>query len=479
MPLIIYMNRSRIVQITLLLLALPVLLPAQTIKRWSLQECISYAIEHNYQLAQNSLTVSQSEQTLLQTKAGALPTLNGSANHTYNFGRRIDPFTNQFATNRVLSQNFSLSSSVNLFGGLSNTQTILSNQLSVMAAKYSNDQLKNDISLQVTNAFLQIILADELLTIADNQLRLTREQSARGKLLYDAGRTARGDFLQAEAQLANEELNVVTARNRMDLAKLTLAQLLSLESAEEFDIEKPDFEKLAIDLPPYNARDLFTVAVERQPGILGAENRLKSAERGLKAARGQYYPTLSMFGGIGTGYSELSRTIIGSTSQQQNLGTFQGQPIVIDVDVPVYEKTSFNNQLDQNFNRTIGFSLNVPIFNGLRTKTQVSQQKIAVENARLQHLITKNQLRRDIQTAWFDARSAFERYQATLKSVNALQEAFSYMEQRYDVGMVNALEFNTSKNQLLSARSNLAQARYEFILRVKVLDFYQGKPIAF
>ena len=457
--------------ICILLFFLPTVHQAQSVKRWSIQECIEYAIANNYQLAQNTLNVTQSEQTLLQTKAGALPTLNGSANHTYNFGRRIDPFSNQFATNRVLSQNFSLSSNVSLFNGFSNTQTILANQLSVIAAKYSNDQLKNDIALQVTNA--------ELFEIADNQLKLTREQTERGKLLYEAGRTARGDYLQAEAQLANEELNVIRSKNTAELAKLSLAQLLSLESAEEFDISKPDFDKQAIELPPYSAKDLFVVAVDKQAGILGAEYRLKSAERGLKAAKGGYSPSLSFFGGIGSGFSQLSKTVIGSTTEQQTVGYFQGEPINIDVEVPIFEQTPFGKQLDQNFNRTFGFSLNVPIFNGLRTKTQVSQQKIAVENARLQQNIQKNQLRRDIQTAWFDARSAFERYQATTKSVNALQESYSYIQQRYDVGLVNALEFNTSKNQLLAAKSNLAQARYEFILRVKVLDFYQGKPIVF
>lgn len=463
--------------ICILLFFFPLVHQAQSVKRWSIQECIEYAIANNYQLAQNTLNVTQSEQTLLQTKAGALPTLNGSANHTYNFGRRIDPFSNQFATNRVLSQNFSLSSNVSLFNGFSNTQSILANQLSVIAAKYSNDQLKNDIALQVTNAFLQIILADELYEIADNQLKLTREQTERGKLLYESGRTARGDYLQAAAQQANEELNVIRSRNSVELAKLTLAQLLSLESAEEFDIIKPDFEKLPIELPPYNARDLFVVAVERQAGILGAEYQLKSAERGLKAAKGGYAPSLSLFGGIGSGFSQLSKTVIGSTTEQQTIGYFQGEPIIIDVEVPIFEQTPFSKQLDQNFNRTFGFSLNVPIFNGLRTRTQVSQQKIAVENARLQQNIQKNQLRRDIQSAWFDARSAFERYQATSKSVDALQESYAYIQQRFDVGLVNALEFNTSKNQLLAAKSNLAQARYEFILRVKVLDFYQGKPI--
>jgi len=450
---------------------------AQSAKRWTLKECIEYAIANNLQIAQNNLQVDQSQLNLNLSKAAALPNLNGSANHTYNTGRRIDLFTNQFATNTVLSQNFSLSSGLNIIGGLSNTNSIIANQLALIASKYSNDQLKNDISLQVTNAFLQIILSDELLTIADNQLQNTKIQRDRDKLLYEAGRTARGDFLQTESQLANEELNVLTARNRLDLGKLTLAQLLGLEDASDFDVERPDFQKIAIELPAYSERDLVTTAFNNQPGVLGAGYRVKSAQKGLQAAKGRYYPSLSAFGGIGTGYSQLAKTVIGSTTQQQTVGVFQGQPIILDVNVPITELTPFRDQFNQNFNRTIGFSLNVPLFNNLQTRNQVSTQKITLENAKLGEQITKNQLRRDIQTAFFDARAAFERYKATQKSVDALQESFSYMEQRYEVGMLNPLEFNTAKNQLLAAKSNLAQARYEFILRVKVLDFYQGNPI--
>jgi outer membrane protein len=450
---------------------------AQSAKRWTLKECIDYAISNNLQIAQNNLQVDQSRLTLNSSKAAVLPNLNGSANHTYNTGRRIDPFTNQFATNTVLSQNFSLSSSLNLIGGMSNTNSIFANQLALIASQYSNDQLKNDISLQVTNAFLQIILSDELLTIADNQLQNTRIQRDRGLLLYEAGRTAKGDFLQTESQLANEELNVVTARNRLDLAKLTLAQLLGLEDASGFDVERPKFDGIAMELPPYSERDLITTAFNNQPGVIGAGYRVRSAQKGLQAAKGRYYPTLSAFGGIGTGYSQLAKTVIGSTTQQQTVGVFQGQPIVLDVDVPITELTPFGDQFNQNFNRTIGFSLNVPLFNNLQTRNQVSTQKITLENAKISEQLSKNQLRRDIQSAFFDAKAAFERYKATQKSVTALQESFTYMEQRYEVGMLNSLEFNTAKNQLLAAKSNLAQARYEFILRVKVLDFYQGNPI--
>ena len=448
-------------------------------KRWTLQECIDYAQTNNFQLAQNTLQVNRSQYNLQQSKAAVLPSVSGSANHTYNTGRRIDPFTNQFAQNQVLSQNFSVSGNINLFSGFSNTNTIKANQLSIKANQFSNDQFKNDVALQVTNAFLQIILADELVTIAENQLKLIREQTERGKLLYDAGRTARGDFLQLEGQLANEELNVVNASNRLQLAKLTLAQLLTLETAEGFEIVKPDFSKVKIEMPPYTVRDIFVVALENQPGIRSVEYSLQSAEQTLKAAKGSYYPSLTLFGGLGTGYSQLSRTVTGFTTQPQDFGSINGQPIIVDVQVPTYIKTPFNDQLSQNFNRTFGFSLNVPIFTGLRTRTQVNLQKLTIENSRIQTLITKNQLRRDIQSAFLDCKSAFERYKATEKSVAALSEAFTYIQQRYDVGMVNTFEYNTSKNQLAAAQSNLAQARYEFILREKVLAFYQGKQISF
>jgi len=274
-------------------------------------------------------------------------------------------------------------------------------------------------------------------------------------------------------------VNVVTARNRADLSLLTLAQLLALETADGFDIEIPNFSNSKIEMPPYNAKDLFTVALERQPNILSSNYRILSAEKNLKATKGGYYPSLSAFVGLGTGYSQLSRKVVGTTTQQQNFGSIQGVPIIVDVDVPIYEKTPFSEQFNQNFNRTVGFSLNVPLFNGFRTRSQVSLQKINLQSAQLQQQITKFQLNRDIQTAYFDCKSAFERYNANVKSVSANQEAFDYIQQRYDAGLLNIIEFTTSKNLLLVAQSNLAQARYEFILRAKVLDFYQGKPITF
>jgi outer membrane protein len=452
---------------------------AQDTKRMNLQQCIDQAWNNNLQLRQGLLQVQQNEINLLQSKAQSLPTLNASANHTYNTGRRIDPFTNQFADQRVLSQNFSLSSGVNLFAGLSNWNSIKANSESLKAAKLSAEQIKNDIALQVANAFLNVLLADELLKIAESQFNLAEKQTERAKLLLDAGRSAMGDFLQVEANRDNESLNVVRARNNKEAALLSLSQLIQLEDATGFDIEAPDFSKTEAKLPAFDANQVYTNALQWQPGILSAERSITSADFQLKAARGQYLPTLSAFGGIGTGYSELSRKVTGVETQQQNIGSIDGVPILLDVNVPTYALTPFNEQLDQNFNRTFGFSLNVPLFNNLRTRSQVSLQKIAVDNARIQADIQKNQLRRDIQTAWQNAKAASERLSATTKALNATEKAFEYTTTRYNEGLLNIYDFTAGRNQLVAAQSNQAQARFELILRLKVLDFYLGKPIAF
>ena len=452
---------------------------AQDTKRMNLQQCIDQAWNNNLQLRQSLLQVQQNEINLLQSKAQSLPTLNASANHTYNTGRRIDPFTNQFADQRVLSQNFSLSSGVNLFAGLSNWNSIKANSESLKAAKLSAEQIKNDIALQVANAFLSVLLADELLKIAESQFNLAEKQTERAKLLLDAGRSAMGDFLQVEANRDNESLNVVRARNNKEAALLSLAQLIQLEDATGFDIEAPDFSKTEIKLPAFDANQVYANALQWQPGILSAERNVSSADFLLKAAKGQYLPTLSAFGGIGTGYSELSRKVTGVETQQQTIGSIDGVPILLDVNVPTYALTPFNEQLDQNFNRTFGFSLNVPLFNNLRTRSQVSLQKIAVDNARIQSDIQKNQLQRDIQTAWQNAKAASERLSATTKALNATEKAFEYTTTRYNEGLLNIYDFTAGRNQLVAAQSNQAQARFELILRLKVLDFYLGKPIAF
>ena len=454
-------------------------LHGQTIRKWTLQECIDSAIANNYQARQLKLQSERNKAALLQSKANLLPSLNGSANHTYNKGRRIDPFTNQFANTLVLSQNFSLSGNLTLFNGFQNTNSIKASDLGLKASSYANIQADNDIALNVANAFLQVLLAEEVLEIAGEQVKLSMTQAERARLLYESGRSSKGDVLQIESQLASEQLNQVNASSRYELALLSLAQLITLESSEGFSIQKPDFSKVDMELPPYDVKEVFVGAVEQFPAVRSAEYNFLSQQALLKSIKGGIYPTLNAFGAIGSGYSGLSKTQTGTSPTKQYIGDFQGSPLYLDVNLPVYDRTPYSDQLSQNFNRTAGFVLNVPLFNNFRVRTQIANQKIALENARLQKLIARNNLRRDIQTAWLDAKSSLERYYATKKATEALSESFAYVQQRFEVGMVTAFEYNTAKNQLFTARSNLSQAMYEFILRAKILDYYRGKPIKF
>jgi len=448
-------------------------------KRWNLEECISYAIDNNIQLAQNQLLVEQSQLGLTQSKASVLPNLNGSASHIYNFGRRIDPFTNQFATNRVLSQNFSVNGNINLISGLSNTYAIQAGQLDLIASKLGNDQLKNEISLNVTNSFLQVILNIQLADIAQEQVTLSREQKERSRKLLDAGQISQGDFYQVEAQLATEEFNLVTAQNGVALAYLTLAQILNLESADGFEIVIPDLSKDIPTLPPLTAREIFVSAKALHPGLLSSEYQYKSALKSLKSSKGGFYPSLSLFGGLGTGYSELARKQSGSVITNQYLGQIQGQDIFIDVPTPLFVQTPFNEQLTQNFNRTFGLTLSIPILSGFQIRTAVGRSRINAENARLQYNLQNQQLLREVQSAWLDAKSAYERFKAAEKSTSALQTAFDYVKQRFEVGLLNPVEYTLAKTNLARAESERSQALYQYILRLKVLDFYQGIPIRF
>ena len=225
--------------ITLFILAVQ-LAYAQDVKRWTLQECIEYAWNNNLQLRQNALQIEQADINVLQNKAQALPSVSASANHTYNTGRRIDPFTNQFADQRVLSQNFSVSSGVNLFAGLSNWNAIRAAGFSLKSVQLRQEQIKNDVALQVTNAFLSVLLAQELEKIAENQFDITQKQTERAKLLFENGQSAEGIYLQAQATLQNESLNKINARNNVERARHTLALCLPLEETRNFSIVTPD-----------------------------------------------------------------------------------------------------------------------------------------------------------------------------------------------------------------------------------------------
>jgi outer membrane protein len=446
-------------------------------QQWTLQQCIEHAMKNNLQVRIAILNNELNQANLKQSRANVLPNLNFGANNTYNFGKTIDRFTNQFANTRVQSINLGLQTQWNLFNGLQNYHTIKQNEINLMTGKYDIDRTKNDVSLNIANAFLQIVLARELVNITQNQVNTTNTQLTRIKKLVDAGALPKFNQYDVESQLSSEELNVVNAQNQLNIANLNLALLLNL-NPEEFSISKPEVPN-PNDLPlNFTAQQIYTSALGNQPIIKSAENQVLSAEKGVKIAKSAISPSLVFSGSLGTGYSGLAQQIAGYDSTIATIGyTAVGDKVYSLFVNPVLEKSPYGTQFKDNFNRSLGLTLNIPLFNNLQTHTAITRAKINVESARLQLLQTKLDLQRTILQAYTDANGALKKFNATEKSVIALKESFKYVEQRYNVGAANSVDYNTQKNNVTNAEAQLLQAKYEYIFKAKVLDFYLGKAI--
>lgn len=454
--------------------------PANAQNTWDLKRCIDYAISKNIQVKQNDLQVDIAKKNIDQSYATLAPAISGSANHVYNIGRRIDPFTNQFANSSVQSNNFSLSAQVNLFSGFTSINSIRQNQTSLVAAQFDNEKLRNDISVNVANAFLQVMFAQEQLKNMQNQLDITSQQVKRNQILFDAGTIAQGALLDLQATQANDELNVITAQNTYDLAKLNLTQLLNLtdDEAKGFEIERPKEDQQIEVLTDTVPASIYAEAVNLRPEMKAADVRINNSKVQLAVARGSYYPSLSAFASIGTGYSQLQREVVSTSFNFVQVGVTQsGEPVYTSVANPTTQLTPFGRQLNTNLNKSFGFSLNVPIFNGLQTRTNVSKAKINYEISKLNYDQAELTLRKSIEQAYYDARAAYKKYVASQKSVEAAALAFKFSTERFDAGLLNTVDYSTSKNRLMLAESNLLQAKYDYVFKSKLLSFYRGKPL--
>ena len=459
----------------------PLFAQSPTNSVWTLQQCIDHALKNNIQIKQNQLGVELSKEKYLQTIAGMLPSLNGSATHNYSYGRTIDIFTNQFINDRTQSNNFSLSSNITLFNGFELQNTRIKSQYDYMSSKFDAEKNINDITLNIVSSYLQILFNQESVDITNKRLDGTKLQRDRTKKIVDAGGLPQGSFLDIEAQVASDELQSVNAQNQLDLSYLNLIQLLDLDSVKNFQIGKPDFSNVNINSVLVNPSEVFATAVKTQPEIKSSEYKMLSAEKGLSVARGAMSPRLTLSGSFGTGYSDNRQRQVGSTLVGYNpiVSTDTAKVFYSPLYIYDYEKTPFRDQLNDNFNKFIGFNLTVPLFNGWQTNASIKRAKISLQNARLNEQLTKNQLNKTIQQSYADAVASYKKYNASQKSVDALKESFKYTEQKFNVGLLNSVDYITAKNNLTKAESDLLQAKYEYIFKTKILDFYQGKPLTF
>ncbi len=447
---------------------------------WSIEDCINHAVENNLRIQQQRLGVDIARENLNQSRSNRIPSLNANASHSYNYGRTLDPITNEFVTDRIRTNNFSVSSGVTLFSGFQIRNNIERDNYELQSSMLDVETMEKDISLAVASAYLQILFSKEMVAMAENHLEVTRQQVERTRQLVDAGTLARGSLLTMQAQEASEELRLVNANNQLRLAYLDLMQLLDLREDIDFRIEVPEIEIVESDVVDYSPMQLYGTAVQIQPDIRSAELQVRSAEKSYDIARGGYSPRLSLSGSMGTGYSEarleISEVI---EADPRHIGqTASGEAVFGPSFNYDYRVIPFGDQIEENLNRSIGLFLQIPVFNNLQVRSNVNRSQIALENARLQRQIVREQLYKTIEQAYQDAKAALQSYQATEKNLEALEESFRYTEQRFNVGMVNTIEYNDAKNRLSAAESELLQSKYEYVFRVKILEYYIGNPIS-
>jgi outer membrane protein len=448
---------------------------------WDIKSCIDYAVRHNIQLKQADLNNQINKNNSDQSKAAILPSINLGASHTYNFGKTIDRFTNTFANTQVLSQNFFISSNVVLFSGFSQYNNVKANDYAYLSSTENLKQQQNDLTLNVVNLYLNVIFTDELAGIAKGQYKITQEQMDRTKKMVDAGALAKSVQYDIEAQLANEEVNVTNAENNYQLALLSLRQIMNLDSVGTFNVVKPNLDVEGQSILKDDVQSIYETALKNQPGIRSAEYSLLSSEKTLATARGRRSPTISMNGSMGTGTSGLAKDITGFniTGYDTTAITTGGQYVLSPRTELVTRTIPFADQFRDNVNKSFGFTISVPLFNGLQTHTGVKNAKLNLMNAKYSQDLAKQNLYKTIAQAYTSAKAALSRYMANKKSVEASQASFDFADQKFNVGAISAFDYNTAKNRLLVAQSNLLQSKYDYILRLKVLDFYQGKDLTF
>jgi outer membrane protein len=417
---------------------------------WSLEECIKYAIDHNIQIKQQTIQTRIQKNSLDQSKLNLLPTINGTATQNYTFGRALDQNSYTFYNQTLLQNYFYIGGRTNLFSGLQNLNTIQRNKYELLAGEQDLQKIRDNVSLSVALAYLQILLNKELVTANENQLNITKQQIGKTQKLVDAGSVARGNLLQIEAQAAQEELSLITMRNQLETSYLNLTQLLEIASPAGFEIVVPDIIVEQNSVVTGNIDEIYQLATQSRPEIKSSELKLTASEYDLKIAKGGRIPSISLDHNFGTRYTYFKN-------------------------MPGYQP--FEDQLKNNKSYGLGFTLSVPVLNGWQVNKNISNSKLAVESSQYSLDGTKKQLYKDIQQAYTDATAALKKYNASFKAVNSSEEAFRYTEQKFSVGMITPVDYNAAKTQLLNAQSDMSQAKYEFIFKTKVLDFYKGLPL--
>ncbi len=470
-----------------LLILITLLIAGATAKaqeKWSLLKCIEYAMANNISIKQVDLQSKIAELTLVQSKYGQLPNLNFSGGPAFSNGRNQDPTTFSLITQSYLSANMQLQSSADIFNWFSKRNIIAANEWELLAAKANTDKLKNDIALTVANVYLQILLGMEQEKIAGIQLRQSKAQLINTRKLVDAGNLPELNAAELEAQVARDSSNVIAAKGNVIQSILSLKAYMAIDASTPFEIETPAAEKIPVEkLADLQPETVYNLAMANMPQQRFNDFKLKAAQKTSAATKGSLYPTLSIYGGLGSRYNNRASEITGVTFSNDTIGKVivGGTPYNVFAAFPNYSssKQGFFSQLNQNFNQTVGLTLRIPIFNGLSARTNYQKSKISIQNQELQKELDNQTLKQDIYKAYNAAMVALEKLNAGKKGMETAERTLYYAQKRYDVGLMGTFELITNQNNLFTARLQNALNQFDYVFKMKVLEFYKGQGLKF
>ncbi len=419
--------------------------------RLTLEESVAIALENNLNLKRSELNLLNAEANLYESRGQVLPSLSMGLSSGFRWGRSINPVTNLFETRRIGNVNASASSSLPLYAGGQIRNSIKQAQVNLESNRQNVEATRNDISLNTINLFINVAFSKEQLNIAESQLKTSREQLERTKRLVLAGSLPRADQLDLQAQNATNELEVINAENNLRIARLNLSQSLQLPFTDDFDIAVPELEVDNLVIDNRGVEHIYSVAVSELPQIKVAELGVENAEYGIRIAKGAFAPSLN-----------ISANVFSNYVDQVTFGTTD--PLL--------------RQFENNLSQAANIGLNIPIFSNFRNRAGVQRARIQKNLSEVQELEAKNLLRQDIETAYTSAYAARQSYRSSILRVEALEESFRMAQQRFEVGAINAVDFQVAQNNLFNAQADLVTSKYEYVFRVKVIDFYLGNPLS-
>jgi outer membrane protein len=454
------MKQTNISKIILAIVFFLGLLSQAQSKKWTLEECVDYAIKNNISIKQSELDAKSAAVEKSAAIGNFLPNFNINGSHSWNIGLNQNITTGLLENQTTQFTSAGINSNVAIYNGMQNQNRLRRANLAMVASKYQLSKMKDDISLNIANAYLQILFNKENLKVQKEQLSNNEKQLLRSQELVNAGVVPRGDLLDIKATVATNNQAIVTAENALLISKLSLAQLLQLDNFQDFDVAETNYDAKESTTLLQTPESIFAKAKEERVELKIAKTNLEIAERDVKIAKGAYQPSLQGFYSLNTraGYTDR---VIG----------FNGTTPIFAPALPVF------TQFDNNKGHSFGLQMNIPLLNGFSVRNNVDRSKIALDRSKVAFSQQELDLERNIYTAFTDAKGAMKANESAIITLEARQEAYTYAKEKFAVGMLNAFDLNQSQTLFVNAQSEVVRTKYDYIFRIKVIEFYFGIPI--